>query len=99
MSVCAFQCCRAQIQTEQDLSGDGQPVFSATTLLGHRGDSVVDILARQLSERIGLVSDKPLLLSLSLKAHDIATLRAILSLLDSSELRLWGAAPLGGNAV
>lgn len=46
--------------------GDGGKFYDMATLLGRRDDPLLNIYARQLIEKTSAVSDKPLLLAISL---------------------------------
>ena len=74
-----------------DLSGDGNSLWSATSILGCRDDSWTSLCVRQIAECIGQHSDKPALISCTLqpKAQTPASLRALLALLDRDDLRVW----------
>lgn len=60
---------------------EGGSIFQVSTLMGKRDDPLLHIYARQIIERLSTVSDKPLLLSISLKAEcrDAATFQIILN--------------------
>jgi len=60
---------------------EGGSIYQVSTLMGKRDDPLLQIYARQIIERLSTVTDKPLLLSISLKAEsrDQATFQAILN--------------------
>lgn len=60
---------------------EGGSIFQVSTLMGKRDDPLLHIYARQIIERLSSVSDKPLLLSISLKSEcrDAATFQIILN--------------------
>lgn len=60
---------------------EGGFVFQVSTIMGKRDDPLLHIYARQILERLSTSSDKPLLLSLSLKpdCRDAETFQEILN--------------------
>lgn len=60
---------------------DGGKSFDMVTLLGRRDDPLLNVYARQLIEKISLVSDKPLLLAIALVAggRDVETFQNVLN--------------------
>lgn len=60
---------------------EGGSIFQVATLMGKRDDPLLHIYARQIIERLITVSNKPLLLSISLKSEcrDAETFQCILN--------------------
>ena len=52
------------------IEGMGDVIYETKTLLGKREDSLLDVYARQIIERIEKVSNKPLILAISLKEEE-----------------------------
>ena len=67
------------------IEGMGDVIFETKTLLGKREDTLLDVYARQIIERIEKVSNKPLILAISLKeeGRDAKTFSNILNELYS----------------
>ena len=63
------------------IEGMGDVIYETKTLLGKREDSLLDVYARQIIERIEKVSNKPLILAISLKeeGRDAKTFSDILN--------------------
>jgi len=55
------------VSAECSTSPEGHKTFEIKTLLGKREDSLLDVYARQIIERIASTSTKPLLLCIALK--------------------------------
>jgi hypothetical protein len=87
--ITQFQKIGSLATIEHDMSGDGNHVFSSTGLLGRRDDPMTDLCGRHLGATIAETSDKPVLLSLSLRNSDTVTLRAVLKVLERDDIRLW----------
>lgn len=60
---------------------EGGSIFQVSTIMGKRDDPLLHIYARQIIERMSSSTDKPLLLSLSLKpdCRDAGTFQEILN--------------------
>ena len=69
------------IDTWAETKADGGKTFNMVTLLGRRDDPLLNVYARQLVERISMVSDKPLLLAIALKPNgrDTETFQSVLN--------------------
>lgn len=78
-----------QIHTECDITADGNHVYSSQPLLGRRDDLALEILARQLQEKISRSSTKPSILAMALRGNDEETLRTILTVMEHDEIKLW----------
>lgn len=63
------------------IEGMGDVIYETKTLLGKREDSLLDVYARQIIERIEKVSNKPLVLGIALKeeGRDAKTFSDILN--------------------
>lgn len=64
-----------------ETKADGGKSFDMVTLLGRRDDPLLNVYARQLIEKISIVSDKPLLLAIALVegGRDVQTFQDILN--------------------
>lgn len=64
-----------------DTKADGGKSFDMVTLLGRRDDPLLSVYARQLIEKIALISEKPLLLAIALSPNgrDTETFQSILN--------------------
>jgi proteasome assembly chaperone 3 len=69
-----------------ETKADGGKSFDMVTLLGRRDDPLLNVYARQLIEKISLVSDKPLLLAVALVAggRDVETFQNVLNNIASN---------------
>jgi proteasome assembly chaperone 3 len=69
-----------------ETKADGGKSFDMVTLLGRRDDPLLNVYARQLIEKISLVSDKPLLLAIALVAggRDVETFQNVLNNIASN---------------
>ncbi len=56
----------------EDTSETSRKVYRLQTLIGRRDDPLLLLYARQIIERLAAVSDKPLLLAISLRTDDEA---------------------------
>lgn len=68
---------------------DGGKTFEMVTVLGRRDDPLLNVYARQLIEKISLVSDKPLMLAIALlpNGRDVETFQKVLN--DIVSLNSW----------
>lgn len=68
---------------------DGGKTFEMVTVLGRRDDPLLNVYARQLIEKISLVSDKPLMLAIALlpNGRDAETFQKVLN--DIVSLNSW----------
>ena len=72
-----------QIEASAEDSSQGHKLYHTQILFGKRDDPLLTIYARQIIERIASVSDKPLLLSISLReeTRDSETFQEVLNTL------------------
>jgi hypothetical protein len=78
------------MHTECDVTADGNHVYSSQPLLGRRDDIALEIVARQLQEKISRsASSKPSVLAIALKENSDHLLQTILAVMENDEIKLW----------